>query len=165
MTVDELTGLLNTKGFRKQLEKELSFVSRHESNITLMNVEIDNYKDVFVRIGREGTEKLIRRVAAVFESTFRKEDTVSRSGLARFTISLPMAEAENVVELANRICHTVESFKAKLDGHRIKITVSIGVSSVDFASSATVEELLGLGNTSLEMAASKGASPNILFVP
>ena len=159
VTIDELTGLMNLKGLRNQLEKEISFVARHDSNITIMNVEIDNYKDLFVRIGREGTEKLITRVASVFEGTFRKEDSVSRSGLARFTISLPMSEPEDVMELSNRICHTVEAFKATLDGHRIKITVSIGVSSVKPAMhNVDVDEILGLADESLEQASSKGAS-------
>ena len=158
VTLDDLTGLLNLKGFQGQLEKEVAFVARHKSKLTLMSVEVDHYKDLFVRIGREGTEKLLSKVASVLTGTFRKEDTVSRSGLAQFTISLPFSEPENILEMANRICQTIESLKATLDGERIKITVSIGVSSVGVEQSATVTELLGLAERSLEIATAKGAS-------
>ncbi len=158
VTIDELTGLMNLKGLKTQLEKEVSFVARHKSNIVIMNVEIDHYKDLFVRIGREGTEKLVTKVASIFEGTFRKEDSVARSGLAKFTISLPMSQPENVLELSNRICQTVEAFKATLDGERIKITVSIGVSSVELAEEISVAELLGLADKSLSEAQAMGAS-------
>ena len=158
VTVDELTGLMNHKGLRNQIEKELSFVARHKSNITIMKVEIDHYKDLFVRIGRKGTETLISKVASVFEGLFRKEDSVARTGLASFMVSLPMSESENVVEMANRICQTVEAFKATLDGNRIKITVSIGVSSVAVVDSVTVDEIMGLAEDSLNKASAKGSS-------
>ena len=158
VTIDELTGLMNLKGLKAQLEKEVSFVARHKSNIVVMNVEIDHYKDLFVRIGRESTEKLVTKVASIFEGTFRKEDSVARSGLAKFTISLPMSQPENVIELSNRICQTVEAFKATLDGERIKITVSIGVSSVELAQEITVSEILGLADRSLQVAQERGAS-------
>lgn len=158
VTIDSLTGLLNVKGLNMQLEKEMSFAARHRSNLTLLTIEIDNYKDFFVRIGREGTEKVVRRVSGVLEETFRKEDSVARVGIARFIVTMPMALPENAVDLANRICHTIESFKAKLDGKRIKITVSIGVSSVYVDSKLTVNTLIGLANESLEQAAQKGSS-------
>jgi len=157
-TIDELTGLLNVRGFRMQLEKEISFASRHDSNLTLISLEIDHYKDLFVRIGREGTEKVIRRVSRVLEDAFRKEDSIARTGLARFTVSMPMAVSENAVDMANRICHTIESLKAKLDGKRIKITVSMGVSSVHAADDLDCDKLMGLAGESLHRASELGAS-------
>lgn len=158
VTIDALTGLLNLKGLQMQLEKEMSFAARHRSNLTLLAIEIDNYKDFFVRIGREGTEKVVRRVSNVLEDTFRKEDSVARAGIARFIVTMPMSLPENAVDMANRICHTIESFKAKLDGKRIKITVSIGVSSVYVDSKLLVNTLIGLASESLERAAAKGSS-------
>ncbi|MFL0810070.1 MAG: diguanylate cyclase [Agarilytica sp.] len=157
-TIDELTGLLNTRGLQLQLEKEISFAQRHESNLTMIALEVDHYKDLFVRIGREGTEKVIKRVARVLEDTFRKEDSIARVSLARYVVSMPMALTENAMEMANRICHTVETLKAKLDGKRIKITVSIGVSSVVIDSDVDADTLIGLSIEALEKASNKGAS-------
>lgn len=157
-TVDDLTGLLNGRGLHRQLEKEISFAARHESNLTMIAIEVDHYKDLFVRIGREGTEKVIKRVASVLEDTFRKEDSIARVGLARYVVSMPMSLTENALEMANRICHTIESLKAKLDGKRIKITVSIGVASVDVDSETAPGLLTGLVVEALARASDIGAS-------
>lgn len=157
-TIDNLTDLLNRRGLRLQLEKELSFAARHESNLTMIAIEVDHYKDLFVRIGREGTEKVIRRVARVLDETFRKEDSIARVSLARYVVSMPMALTENALEMANRICHTIETLKAKLDGKRIKITVSIGVSSVQVDSDLEPDTLIGLSIEALERASKVGSS-------
>lgn len=157
-TIDGLTHLLNLRGMKMQLEKEISFAARHEANLTMIAVEIDHYKDLFVRIGRQGTEKVIKRLAGVLEQTFRKEDSVARVSLARFVVSMPLAITENALEVANRICHTVESLHAKLDGKRIKITVSIGLSSVQVESSMASDLLVGLAIEALTRASNVGAS-------
>ena len=157
-TIDAMTGMLNDRGLRMQLDKELSFVERHKSHLTVMSVEVDEYKDLFVRIGREGTEKLITRVSEVFKTTFRKEDSIARTRLARFTVSMPMADPRNILETANRISETVENFKARLDGKKMKISVSIGLATVGHDKEVDVSELLSLADESLDRALKKGKS-------
>lgn len=158
-TIDELTGLLNYRGLCMQLEKEISFAARHEANLTMIAIEVDHYKDLFVRIGRQGTEKVVKRVARVLEDTFRKEDSISRVSLARYVVSMPMAMSENALDMASRICHTIESLKARLDGKRIKITVSIGLSSVQVVDSDLAPKaLIGLGIEAMCKASDIGAS-------
>lgn len=157
-TIDGLTGLLNMRGLVMQLEKEMSFAARHESNLTMVAIEVDHYKDLFVRIGREGTEKVVTRVASVLQDAFRKEDSIARVSLARYMVSMPMSLTENAIEMANRICHTIESLKAKLDGKRIKITVSVGVSSVQVDSEMEAATLIGMASEALNHASTQGAS-------
>ncbi len=158
-TIDELSGLLNYRGLCMQLDKEISFAARHEANLTMIAIEVDHYKDLFVRIGRQGTEKVVKRVARVLEDTFRKEDSISRVSLARYVVSMPMAMSENALDMASRICHTIESLKARLDGKRIKITVSIGVSSVQVVDSdLEPKTLVGLATEAMTRASSIGAS-------
>ncbi len=158
VTIDSLTNLLNSRGLHMQLEKDISFAARHEANLTMIAIEVDHYKDLFVRIGRVGTEKVIRRVARVLEDTFRKEDSIARVSLARYVVSMPMSLTENALDMANRICHTIESLKAKLDGKRIKITVSIGVASVQVDSDVDAATLTGLAIEALTRASKIGAS-------
>jgi len=128
ITIDDLTGLLNPRGFYPQLDKEMAFVTRHHYDISAMTVEIDNYKDLFISMGRNGTERLIKRVADILSNTLRKEDTVARVGLARFCISMPLVSKDHAMEMANKICHNIETLKALLKGKRLKLTVSAGVS-------------------------------------
>lgn len=157
-TLDMLTGLMNSKGLYQQLEKELSFVSRHSASITVMSIEIDGFKDLFIRIGRAGAEAIIKKVASVLLDAVRKEDTVARSGVASFNVTMPLTPSENAMELADRICQTVESFKAKLDGKRIKITVSVGVCVVEPDNATDINTVLSVADEALVRAAGLGRS-------
>lgn len=157
-TLDVLTGLLNTKGLRHQLTKELSFVDRHRSSITVMAVEIDAFKDLFIRIGRGGAESVIKKVSKVLQDTVRKEDSVARTGVASFMVSMPLASGQNGLELADRICRTVESFRARLDGKLLKITVSVGVCSLEAGTSGTLEAILDCASGALQHATRLGCS-------
>ena len=57
-TVDVLTGHMNGKGFSRQLEKEIAFVIRHQSLMSVMAIELDGFKDLFIRVGRRGAETI-----------------------------------------------------------------------------------------------------------
>ncbi len=157
-TIDLLTGLVNIKGLRQQLEKELSFVHRHAAGITVMSIGIDGFKDLFIRIGRAGAEAIIKKVGTVLMDSVRKEDTVARSGVHNFTVTMPLTQGENALELADRICQKVEAFKAKLEGKRIKITVSIGVCVVEPHSEADLDTVLSVSEEALYCANQLGRS-------
>lgn len=126
-TVDPLTGLANQRNFDEQLEKDLSFVIRHNHSIAVMALEVDNFRELFLKIGRKGADNLIQQLAKVILKSVRKEDCVGRMGLFNFVVSLPTAEAEGATLLAKRIQQTVSGFKAKLAGESLDITVSIGL--------------------------------------
>lgn len=126
-SVDALTGLNNERSFDERLQKDLSFVARHNHEIALMMVEIDNFNDLFLKIGRKGADSLVQQVAKVLTKNVRKEDGLGRLGLARFAASLPTAGPEGATRLAERICQTVSGFKATLRGEVLQISVSIGV--------------------------------------
>ncbi len=157
-TIDLLTGLLNNRGMERQMEKEMSFVARHHASITLMSIEVDFFKDLFIRIGRAGAEAIIRKVADVLIDAVRCEDTVSRNGVASFLVAMPMTQGQNALELAERICQTVEGFKARLDGERIPITVSVGVCSVESDDDNDVQTVIDAADEALARATALGRS-------
>ena len=157
-TLDVLTGLLNSKGLERQLDKELAFVTRHQSCMTVMAVEVDGFKDLFIRVGRAGTEAVIKKIAKVLCGTVRKEDTVARTGVASFAVSMPLAQGENALELADRICQQVEAFRARLDGKRMTITVSVGICVLEEGSCADADTVLSVSEHALQCAADKGRS-------
>ncbi|WP_159931067.1 diguanylate cyclase domain-containing protein [Oceanicoccus sp. KOV_DT_Chl] len=157
-TLDLLTGLLNIKGLEQQLGKEIAFVSRHQACMTVMAVELDGFKDMFIRVGRGGAEAIIKKVANVLMETVRKEDTVARTGVASFAITMPLAQGSNALELADRLCQNVENLKARLDGKKMDITVSVGVCVIDSASGVDVDSVLNASEFALEQASTLGRS-------
>ena len=130
VNIDRLTGLLNKQAFDARLAKDISFTSRHQQDLAVMLIEMDDYKSLFERVGRKGYDSILKQVAKVLQAAVRKEDTVSRSGLARFLVSLPTAKTEGAGVLAKRICSKVAAFNMSYKGERLAISLSIGVCTV-----------------------------------
>ena len=158
VTIDALTGKLNQVGFHTQLDKEIAFTSRYRYDISLMTIEIDRYKELFISMGRSSTEKLIKRIGEVLTNNVRKEDTIARTGLARFAISVPLLQQQSTLEMANKICLTVETIKAKLNGKPLKLTVSIGICTLTADDQVTPELLNNISSSALKKAHNLGNS-------
>lgn len=157
-TVDPLTGLANLRSFQEQLEKDLSFVARHGHDIAIMLVEVDSFRELFLKIGRKGADSLIQQIAKVLVRSVRKEDCVARLGLASFAVSLPTAGAEGASRLAERICQSVAAFKATLRGENLAITVSLGLHVPEQPAAATPALLLQKAEDCLRLAVAAGGN-------
>lgn len=157
-TIDPLTGLANERSFNEQLAKDLSFVVRHNQPIALMLVEVDSFRDLFLKIGRKGADSLIQQIAKVLVKSVRKEDCVARLGLASFAVSLPTAGAEGAGRLAERIRKTVAGFKASLRGESLSITVSIGLHVPADVIRTRIEDLRTNAEDSLRLALTNGGN-------
>ncbi len=163
-TIDVLTGLFNQRGFFKQLEKEISFVTRHQYSISVLSIEIDNYKSLFVDMGRAQAEAIIGRVATAIGVAQRKEDNLARIGIAKFAISMPLSNEQNALEMANKICRLIESLRVTFKGKRLTLTVSAGAFNKQ-PDDGTIKpvQLLSTANTALKKAKALGASQIYLF--
>ena len=157
-TVDVLTGHMNGKGFSRQLEKEISFVIRHQSRMAVMAIEMDGFKDLFIRVGRRGAETIVKKLGEVLSNIVRREDTIARTGLATFMVSMPLAMVENAMEMADQICRTIAGLRAKLGGERLKITVSIGVCGIEPNKITSPETVLDVAHQALKKAQDSGAN-------
>ncbi len=156
--VDPLTGLANERSFEEQCDKDLSFVTRHGHSIAIMLVEVDDFRELFLKIGRKGADSLIQQIAKVLVKSVRKEDCVARMGLASFAVSLPTASAEGAAKLAERVCQTVSGFKAKLRGETLSITVSIGLHVPANTVGISVKDLYDKAEDCLRQASASGGN-------
>lgn len=156
--LDALTQLGNQQFFEEQLHKDVSFISRHNQDLAVVLVEIYDFKNLFLKIGRQGSDSVVKQIAKVLKNAVRKEDTVARLGLARFAMSLPTAKPEGAVSLANRICEKIAGFRATLKGEALNIRVSMGVFTLARGSRPGVDVVLSECETALQVALEKGAS-------
>lgn len=154
--VDHLTDLLNHRGFCTQLDKDVSFSTRHNHDITVLNIEIDAFKELFVRIGRSGAETIIKRVSKVIAKAVRKEDTVARTSLSGFYVSLPGADPDGSLLTAHRISMAVSAFKATLQGKALPITVSVGACIVPQGVHSDVSTIMSCASDAQKRAARRG---------
>ena len=82
---DELTGLLNRRGFNTLAERQLEIADRSKSSIHLIYTDIDNLKWINDNFGHAAGDKALKEVASAL-STLRKSDIVGRLGGDEFAI-------------------------------------------------------------------------------
>lgn len=129
--VDLLTGMANKQGFMERLKQDISFAKRHQQPLTLVRLEIDDFKKMFLQHGKDVADSLVMHVARVIRSRIRKEDTAARIGLSNFALSLPTGQYDGSKGLADRIRAEVAAHPLSLGGKPIRITISAGVLTPD----------------------------------
>ena len=86
---DDLTGLLNVRGFTEQAEKLFGVSARHNRNITLACVDLDNFRNVNEQSGQKEGDELLRVLGEKISSSLRASDVAGRMGGDEFAILLP----------------------------------------------------------------------------
>lgn len=131
VTVDILTGLANKAGFVERLKQDISFAKRHQQPLSLVRLEIDDFKKLFLAHGKDVADSLVMHVARVIRTRIRKEDTAARIGLAHFALSLPTGQHEGSKGLAERIRAEISSHPLQLGGKPVRLGLSAGVFTPD----------------------------------
>jgi len=126
--VDDLTQLYNSRHFYNQLRMELNRLERHDYPLTLLLLDIDDFKIFNDTYGHLEGDNVLFRLGKVIKSCLRKEDSAYRYGGEEFTIILPMTTKEEGSVTAERIREELksENFSPAPDS-KVYLTVSIGV--------------------------------------
>jgi len=156
VNIDTLTGILNRKGLDQRLDKDMSFVNRHSENIAVTILELDDFDQIYDRIGQATSDAIIKQVAKTLSGAVRKEDSIGRDGLAKFIISFPMAKSESVIKLSKRVCTVINSFKLKVGGQALALTASVGIATVGKGQQADANAIIQCAEQALTNAKALG---------
>jgi diguanylate cyclase (GGDEF)-like protein len=129
---DPLTGCLNRRGFDQALAREVARSERAGSEMALLALDLDHFKDVNDTFGHLVGDEMLRALGALLGHTARAGDVVARIGGEEFAIILPDTPSAGAFQVASRLCELIElhSFPpAKPGGKPLHITTSIGVVS------------------------------------
>jgi diguanylate cyclase (GGDEF)-like protein len=139
---DALTGLPNRASFQERLELAVDdAVSEHGLAVTLLLCDLDHFKEVNDTFGHPAGDELLREAAERIRATMRKTDLLARLGGDEFAIvHITGSEPEEAHALAERIVATLNQ-PFEVQGNKVCIGVSIGVSSAPFDAASPVELL------------------------
>lgn len=124
-TYDRLTNILNRGEIEQRLQTELERVKRGKEKMSVIMIDIDDFKNVNDTYGHSVGDKTLISVAKILKQDIRIYDSVGRWGGEEFFIILFGAGEKDALKTAERILHDIEDFDFFAAGH---LTVSIGVS-------------------------------------
>lgn len=125
---DELTGLLNMRGFMPLMEREASRSQRYGHQFAVVMVDCDQLKAINDAYGHEAGNRFLNYIVSRLREVTRTTDLLARYGGDEFLILLPETSPEGALLVAERMRLAVSAGMLDMDGRPISATVSIGVS-------------------------------------
>lgn len=125
---DGLTKLYNVRHFYAQLNLEIERTNRYNHPLTLLMLDIDDFKQYNDSFGHLEGDKVLIRLSEFIRESVRRTDTAYRYGGEEFTIILPETKGEQGLVVAERIrtCLKNEAF-SPIPGKKIHLNVSTGI--------------------------------------
>jgi diguanylate cyclase (GGDEF)-like protein len=128
---DYLTGILNRQGLIEEIEKSVAHAVREKEYVSIIMLDLNNFKEVNDTIGHEAGDALLIQVAYRLSKCFRTTDIVGRLGGDEFMVICNIkTNKEEITKLVNKI---IEIFDKPYEGfEKYNISASIGVSIYPF---------------------------------
>ncbi len=139
---DALTGLSNNRRFRELLAKEADRAERFGHEMSLIMLDIDDFKQVNDTYGHLQGDKVLRMVARVLQLESRGVDEPARYGGEEFAVALPETGLEGALDLAERVRVRIESEQVPRAGDAGAVSVTASVGAVSMHGSADGAEAL-----------------------
>ena len=158
---DELTGIYNRRFFSESLYKEIQRAKRYRLDLSLMFVDIDDFKNCNELKGRAFGDKVLRRFAEIIKAGLREVDYPCRFEDDKFAVILPETRGLKAVNAAERIRTNVAEVNF-LPEEDYYLTVSAGVASFGIDGS-TPEGLVENADTALLRAKNDGKNRVYVF--
>jgi diguanylate cyclase (GGDEF)-like protein len=137
---DELTGLLNRRGFISMAQKHLKIAQREAWQMVLLFADLDKLKNINDSFGHPEGDRALRAVAGVLKETFRTSDLIARLGGDEFIVLAINAPEAGVKKMISRLQKNIERFNQQ--NRYYQISLSYGVARFDPSSSTSLEEMI-----------------------
>jgi len=162
---DPLTDLPNRPLFLEHLREALARDKRREGRVTVLYLDLDNFKLVNDSFGHPVGDRLLARIASRLTTCVRSQDVVARFGGDEFTFLVEDATegADNALRVAERV---VQALRAPflLENQEVFITASIGLAS-SFSQKDRAEDLLSKADTAMYRAKYTSKATYYVFEP
>lgn len=128
---DDLTGLYNMRSLYDKLDSELDRARRYDRKVSVIMMDMDHFKAVNDNHDHLFGSFVLSEVGRIIRSNIRRLDFGARYGGDEFLIVLTEIGASGAKAFADRLRQIIEEHEFKLEGHRARQTVSIGLAVTD----------------------------------
>ena len=158
-TQDGLTKVANRRAFDETLENELQRISRSDSALSLILLDVDHFKPYNDNYGHQaGDDALIRVGATLKDSVQRSSDFVARYGGEEFAVIMPFTDAAGAKAKANSMLEDIRAIGIKHEYSSCAniITVSLGMVTLTAAQNCSASEMVEHADQALYQAKESG---------
>jgi diguanylate cyclase (GGDEF)-like protein len=139
---DFITGAMNARYFNEMLQMEINRIRRYPHPITLVYVDVDNFKLVNDLFGHKIGDEVLRSIASELKAQLRMTDTVARLGGDEFVLLLPSTRQPEARVVVSKL---YANLLAKMQQKNWPATFSMGVVTCEF-SPYSAEQLVNMAD-------------------
>lgn len=152
VAVDSLTGIANRRHFDRSLEREVRRARRESLPLSLIFLDLDEFKRYNDTHGHPSGDEVLRLVARTLNETFRRGgDFVARYGGEEFAVVLPNVDARRAALYAERLRRRIWRLAIPYGASAVtdRVTISGGVATILPHTTATPDQLLRAADKAL----------------
>jgi diguanylate cyclase (GGDEF)-like protein len=123
--LDELTGLLNRRGFLTLAEKQIKIARRASRDLTLFFGDVDDLKQINDRFGHSEGDRALKSIAKILRDTFRSSDLISRLGGDEFTVLAIDTSAETSETILKRLQEAIDLHNQNSQTYQLSISTGV----------------------------------------
>ena len=147
-THDELTSILNRRGFMESFDKEMDRIGRnHSEGGLLIMVDLDNFKTINDTYGHQAGDAALKLVAKTLQSNSRTMDSCARLGGDEFVLLLTDTAREKALARAQNLIKQLNSLSLVWYGAEIPVRASLGLK--DYKKGDTIDGIFGEADAKL----------------
>jgi diguanylate cyclase (GGDEF)-like protein len=159
---DSLTGLLDRRRFRAELDQYVSFSARYGGQGAVMIIDIDGLKAVNDSLGHHAGDSLIREIARIMRERVRATDIVARLSGDEFAVLMPQTDTEGALQLGEDLrAQVAENVRPAPEAEAA--TVSVGITMFGGRHAAEPEGVLVAADQAMYRAKEEGRNQIALF--
>jgi len=130
---DGLTKLHNHRFFQDHLTREIKHVNRSRKPLSMILVDVDDFKALNDRMGHSAGDELLRNIAMVMNDSIREIDLLARYGGDEFVVLATNTDLDGIHQLAEKIRTTIAESSFIIDEslRPTRATISMGVAQYE----------------------------------
>ena len=157
---DALTGLSNRHTMEESFLREINRCVKDERPISLIMVDVDNFREFNDKFGHIAGDRVLSAVAAILQRQFRPRDLLVRYGGDEFAVMLPEVDVDLAMTIAERVRQAVSGDTEETGDSLIQIPVNISMGVAELQKNSTLQTLLREADAALYRA--KHAGRNVV---
>ena len=153
---DGLTRAFNKRYFLQRLESEVRFARRHKVPLSLVLLDLDDFKKVNDNHGHPAGDAVLQTLAQKIHESIRNEDVFARYGGEEFVVLLRSVDLARAMAFAERLRGAAHAMEHVNGDHNFRVSVSAGVAAIPEVDSDEPLELIAAADEALYRAKRAG---------